>query len=199
VRQQPDFAKTVRSLLRDQLLNAAAELTCADGWANVTMGKVAASVGVSRQTVYKELGSKPELAEALILEETDRFAAGIAEMLEVHPADPVEGIAAAIEYTLATAMDKPLLKAVLSGPYGDAGDLLPLLTTRSDAVLARSVEVITPMLAEGYPAAGLTEAEWAMCVETFVRLILSHLVQPTMPVARAVGQMRWVVARMLRG
>jgi AcrR family transcriptional regulator len=199
VRQQPDFAKTVRSLLRDELLSAAAELTCADGWAGVTMGKVAARVGVSRQTVYKEIGSKSALAEALILDETDKFADGVAQMLAVHPGDPVGAVAAAIGHTLESALDKPLLKAVLAGPYGEAGELLPLLTTRSDAVLARSVEAITPVLAEGYPEAGLTEAEWAMCVETFVRLMLSHLVQPTMPVARAVAQMRWVLARVLRG
>jgi AcrR family transcriptional regulator len=198
VRQQPDFAKTVRSLLRDELLSAAAELTCADGWAGVTMGKVAARVGVSRQTVYKEIGSKPELAEALILEETDRFAAGVAQMLAVHPGDPVGAIGAAIERTLESALDKPVLKAVLAGPHGDTGDLLPLLTTRPDAVLARSVETLTPLLAEGCPDAGLSDAEWAMCVETFVRLMLSHLVQPTMPVARAVAQMRWVLARVLR-
>jgi AcrR family transcriptional regulator len=199
VRQQSNFANTVRSLLREQLLMAAAELTCADGWANVTMGKVAARVGVSRQTVYKELGSKPELAEALILEETDRFAAGVAEMLTIHPSDPVEGIVAAIEHTLGSAIDNPLLEAVLTGPYGGASDLLPLLTTRSDVVLARSVEVITPMLIQRYPWIELTEAQWAMCVETFVRLMLSHLVQPTVPAGRAVGQMRWVIARMLRG
>jgi AcrR family transcriptional regulator len=198
VRQQPDFAKTVRSLLREELLTAAAELTCADGWANVTMGKVAARVGVSRQTVYKEIGSKPELAEALILAQTDLFAAGVAGMLAVHPEDAVDAVVAAVEHTLTAAQDEPLLKAVLAGAYGETGELLPLLTTKSDAVLARSVEAITPLLADGYPEVKLGEPEWAICVETFVRLMLSHLVQPTMPVARAVSQMRWVIGRMLR-
>jgi AcrR family transcriptional regulator len=198
VRQQPDFARTVRSLLREELLTAAAELTCAEGWASVTMGKVAARVGVSRQTVYKEIGSKPELAEALILAQADVFAAGVAAMLGVHPEDAVDALVAAIERTLTTAQDEPLLKAVLAGAYGEAGELLPLLTTKSDAVLARAVETLTPLLADGYPEVKLGEAEWAVCVETSVRLMLSHLVQPTMPVARAVAQMRWVIGRMLR-
>jgi AcrR family transcriptional regulator len=195
----PSFTSTVRSLLRERLLAAAAELTCADGWAAVTMGKVAAKVGVSRQTVYKELGAKPQLAEALMLRETDEFVAGVANVLAEHSEDAVEGITAALRYTLEAAADNPLFKTVLSGPYGGHGDLLPLLTNESGPVLARAVDAVTPMLVRGYPDVPLTAREWSIATEAFVRLLLSHLVQPTTAVDRAVEQMRWVVARTLRG
>ncbi|WP_026359961.1 TetR/AcrR family transcriptional regulator [Amycolatopsis nigrescens] len=194
----PNFARTVRSLLREQLLDAAAELTCAQGWAAVTMGKVAVRVGVSRQTVYKELGGKPAMAEALMLRETDRFAAGVAEVIAEH-AEPVAGVTAAARFTLESAMDNPLLKTVLAGPFGETDSLLPLLTTDSGAVLARSVETVTPMFMARYRDAPLSGPEWEVAVETVVRLLLSHLVQPSGPVHQVVDQLHWVIERVLRG
>ena len=46
-------------------------MTASVGWASVTMGRLADAVGVSRQTVYNEIGTKPGLAEAMILRELD--------------------------------------------------------------------------------------------------------------------------------
>ena len=179
---------------RERLLAAAAELTCADGWAAVTMGKLAAQVGVSRQTVYNELGSKPELAEALMLRETDLFARGVAEVLAAHPQHPVDGITAAFRHTLEAARTNPLLKTVLGAPHDD---FLPLLTTQPEAVLTRAVSVVAPMLEQSYPDVGLGAGEWTVAVEALVRLLLSHLLQPTGSVEHAAGQMRWVVSRIL--
>ena len=52
------------SLLRERILDATAGITIGGGWAAVSMGKVASAVGVSRQTVHTEIGTKAELAEA---------------------------------------------------------------------------------------------------------------------------------------
>lgn len=182
---------------RERLLATAAELTCADGWATVTMGKLAACVGVSRQTVYNELGSKADLAEALLLRETDRFVQCVAEVFEENPGRPVDGVTAAFRYTLEAARDNPLLKTVLGGPFGGRDNLLPLVTTQPEAVLARAVSAVAPMLAKSYPEVRLGDSEWAVAVEAFCRLLLSHLVQPTGSIEHATGQMRWVVGRML--
>ncbi len=179
---------------RDRLLVAAAELTCADGWAGVTMGKLAAHVGVSRQTVYNELGSKADLAEALLLRETDAFVQCVGEVFAEHPGRPVEGVTAAFRNTLEAARDNPLLKTVLGGPFGGQ---LPLVATQPEAVLTRAVTAVAPMLARSYPQARLSDSEWTVAVEAFCRLLLSHLVQPTGSVEHATGQMRWVVGRLL--
>ena len=48
---------------------AAARFTAEHGWGALTMGKLADLVGVSRQTVYNELGGKPQLAEAMVMRE----------------------------------------------------------------------------------------------------------------------------------
>jgi AcrR family transcriptional regulator len=182
---------------RDRLLDAAAAIIAGDGWAAVTMGKLAAQVGVSRQTVYNELGSKAELAEALLLRETERFAERVTEVVAAHPGRPADGVTAAFRRTLEAARTDPLLLIALGGPQGGRDDFLPLLTTRPERVLERSVDAVATLFARCYPEAGLTLSEWTVAVEAFVRLLLSHLVQPSGSVAHASGQMRWVIGRML--
>ncbi|KDN22854.1 TetR/AcrR family transcriptional regulator [Amycolatopsis rifamycinica] len=182
---------------RDRLLDAAADLIAVDGWAAVTMGKLAAHVGVSRQTVYNELGSKAELAEALVLRETERFAERVTEVVAAHPGRPVDGITAAFRQTLEAARANPLILIALGCPTGGRDDFLPLLTTRPEGVLERSVDAVAALLARCYPEVGLTLSEWRVAVEAFVRLLLSHLVQPSGSAAHASGQMRWVIGRML--
>jgi AcrR family transcriptional regulator len=182
---------------RDRLLDAAADLITGDGWAAVTMGKLAAHVGVSRQTVYNELGSKAELAEALVLRETERFAERVTEVAAAHPGHPVDGVTAAFRQTLEAAKANPLLLIALGCPKGGRDDFLPLLTTRPEGVLERSVGTVAALFARCYPEAGLTLSEWTVAVEAVVRLLLSHLVQPSGSVAHASGQMRWVIGRML--
>ena len=46
----------------ERILAAAAEMTAELGWSGVTMAAVAERVGVSRQTVYNEWGTRDRLA-----------------------------------------------------------------------------------------------------------------------------------------
>ncbi|HRI97380.1 MAG TPA: TetR/AcrR family transcriptional regulator, partial [Nocardioides sp.] len=81
--------------MRERVLEAAVTLTTDDGWAHVTMARLAEVVGVSRQTVYNEVGSKPALAEAMILRELDRFLGLVTVAFDAHPTELVEAIRAA--------------------------------------------------------------------------------------------------------
>ena len=47
--------------LRDRLCDAAVGVITSEGWARVTMARLADEVGVSRQTVYNEIGTKADL------------------------------------------------------------------------------------------------------------------------------------------
>ncbi|MEO6702983.1 MAG: TetR/AcrR family transcriptional regulator, partial [Jatrophihabitantaceae bacterium] len=109
------YAEKVRILLRDSLLDAAAEALTERSWSAVRMADIAAAVGVSRQTVYNEFGGKDELARALLLRESARFLAEVEGALDDHPQDPVGGLAAAIEVFLRLAESEPLLRAILGG------------------------------------------------------------------------------------
>jgi AcrR family transcriptional regulator len=195
---EANFQAEVRALLRERLLDAASDITCAEGWDSVTMSRVAERVGISRQSVYKQLGSKQELAEAVVAREADRFLAGVVEQLQAHGSDAPAGIAAAVEYTLRTGADNRLVKAIVAGPEGSTEGLLPLLTTRPEPVLQRAVEAVLAEARELYADVGLDARELATLVDAIVRLTLSHLTQPLGPIEEAVHQARWITQRAVR-
>lgn len=192
------FYAQMRSVLRERLLDAAAELTCADGWNAVTMGAVADRVGISRQSVYKEIGSKAALGEAVISRETDRVLTGVIGRLRAHGEDAVAGIPAAVDYVLAAGADNPLIKAILVGAHGGDADLLPLLAARPEPVLARAIAAVGAEARELYRGLPVAPQTLDRLSEIVVRLTLSHLMQPTGPVEEAVAQARTIVEDALR-
>ena len=117
---------------RDALLATARDVVVAGDWERMPLAELASRAGVSRQTLYKEFGSKDGLAQALSAHETEIFLRELATVIESHPDDPVAGTRAAVEHTLRTGADDPLLKSILSSARGPS-ELLPLLTTRPSA------------------------------------------------------------------
>lgn len=184
-------------MLRERLLDVAVDLICAEGWAAVTMGRIATRVGISRQQVYKELGTRATLGEAVVARETDRVLHGVLQEMRDHDADALTGISAAAEFVLRTAADNPLVKTILLGAHGGDTDLLPLLATRPEPVLERATRTVLTEARTRYPHLGLNDAALEGLAEVVVRLTLSHLFQPTGPVENAVAQIRAVLQAML--
>jgi AcrR family transcriptional regulator len=82
------------------------------------MVDVAAEAGVSRQTLYNEFGSKEGLARALVRREADAYLAGVERALVSH-AEPRERLVAAAEWTAAAARANALVRAMLTGCWGE--------------------------------------------------------------------------------
>ena len=102
---------TTRPLtMRERVIDAAVNLTTEVGWAQVTMARLADVVGVSRQTVYNEIGTKPRLAEAMILRELERFLGLVTAAFDAHPTDLVGAIRDASRAVLEASQDNPLLQ-----------------------------------------------------------------------------------------
>src|SRR4051812_49497585 len=83
---------TTSSAWRERLLVEASQLTRSGGWQAITMAKLADRVGVSRQTVYNEIGSKQQLAEAMIMRELEIFLRGVDAAFAANPDDLVAAI-----------------------------------------------------------------------------------------------------------
>jgi AcrR family transcriptional regulator len=180
----------------ERVVTAAAELTLEVGWAGVTMGKLAERAGVSRQTVYNEVGSKPQLAEEMVLAELAKFLAVVDEAFDSQPTDLVEAIRAASRGVLELAGRNALLQAVVSASYGAETELLPLLTTRNDALVLTATEAVQRRVAD-YPVeidARYLEA----AIDMVVRLVLSHVVHPSRTPADTADDIAWISARTLR-
>jgi AcrR family transcriptional regulator len=182
--------------LRERLVAAAVVLTTEQGWAQVTMARLAEAVGVSRQTVYNEIGTKPRLAEAMILAELDRFLGVVTVAFDSHPTDLVAAIEAACRSVLEASQDNPLLHAVVSATHGADTELLPLLTTHSESLLATAKAVVVDRV-EPYDVE-LDAPQLGAAIDMVVRVVLSHVMQPTASPERTAADLAWIADRVLR-
>ncbi|MDT7638460.1 MAG: hypothetical protein QOC83_2748 [Pseudonocardiales bacterium] len=188
--------------VRERLLDATAAVTVEEGWASVTMAKVAGLAGVSRQTVYNEYGAKSALGQAMVLRELERFLAVVGHELDIHD-DLVEAIRSAAEQTLLLARSNPLLNRMLAsahnvsagGPGAD-NELLPFLTTDAQPLIAAAKDVISQRLAR-FPDPGISPARLDAAVDAIVRLVLSHVMQPVGEPARTADDLAWIAGRVL--
>lgn len=103
---------------REALLNAAMAALGGLPWSAVRMVDVASAAGVSRQTLYNEFGSKEGLARALVRREADAYLHGVERALRAG-ADTADRLVSVVEWTVGEAAARPLLRALLTGCWGD--------------------------------------------------------------------------------
>jgi AcrR family transcriptional regulator len=162
-----------RELLRETLLDAALEELRRRPWSEVTMGDVARTAGVSRQTLYKEFGSRDEFASALTLREADRFLAAVEEAVRAHLDDPSAALAAAFELFLTAAAENALVLAVFRG---GADEFLELVTIRGQPLVEHAVERLASVMTSSWSGADARDCE--LLSESLVRLGISYLTLP---------------------
>ncbi|MFF9911765.1 TetR/AcrR family transcriptional regulator [Streptomyces sp. NPDC013457] len=103
---------------REALLDAALASLAVLPWSAVRMVDVASAAGVSRQTLYNEFGSKEGLARALVRREADAYLQGVERVLAA-PAPPRRNLLAVAEWTVSQAYTRPVLRALLTGCWGE--------------------------------------------------------------------------------
>ncbi|MFB7995132.1 TetR/AcrR family transcriptional regulator [Streptomyces sp. NPDC056002] len=173
---------------RESLLDAAGTALAGRPWSLVRMIDVAAVAGVSRQTLYNEFGTKDGLARALVRREADAYLAGVDRALEE------AGIEAVAEWTVKAAGSSALVRAVLTGCWGErlpapvsggvpSSSVVPA-QRRADGPLPGPgdlVHLVRERAAASLRSAGRPRAEadqWARDCELAVRLALSCLLVP---------------------
>ena len=182
--------------MRERVIEAAVATTTESGWSAVTMAAIAERVGVSRQTVYNEVGTKQRLAEAMILHELDRFLGVVTVAFDEHPTDLVASIRAASAGVLELALDNKLLHAVVSATHGADTELLPLLTTHAESLLAAAKIVVAERLTP-YDV-DLDARHLDAAIDMVVRVVLSHVMQPTGSPAETADGIAWLAGQALR-
>jgi len=187
-------AKSTSDLLttRQRLISGAAELTAREGWANVTMAGLATYVGVSRQTVYNEFGSRAEVAEAMVMSELLEFLGEVDAGFDAQPIDLIAALTEASSRVLKFASLNPLLRAIVTATHTGETELLPLLTTRADAVIDAARQALMTRVVE-YPLRPDAPIE-AVC-DAIVRIVLSHVMQPAGPSVEVA--VTWLAAPLL--
>ncbi|NGN92374.1 TetR/AcrR family transcriptional regulator [Nocardioides sp. KC13] len=188
------MAAGVPETTRQRILDAAVEMTTETGWASVTMSRIAERCGISRQTVYNDIGAKPALAKSLILRELEQFLAVVSAAFDQED-DFLLAIRQATYAVLDRAQDNKLLHAVVSATHGADTELLPYLTSHSEGLLGYATAIIHEHI-DRFDH-GLNDHQADVAIETIVRVVLSHVMQPTKSPDETADDISWLVSRVL--
>ncbi|WP_243710968.1 TetR family transcriptional regulator [Actinomadura sp. KC216] len=191
-RRHDDIMGTAGRPVRASLLDAATDLLIERGYRSVRMQDVATAAGVSRQTVYNEFGDKWGLVQAVVMRHNEHYLDGIDAVLSDHD-DLYSAVVAAVTYTLETAADDRLMKAVLTGEGGD--EMLPLITTRAEPLLFAASDRIAEHALRQWPH--LDRGAVTEITAAAVRLTTSHLMLPSGPPERTAHFIARIVTRYL--
>jgi AcrR family transcriptional regulator len=168
------YRVATRRLLRDTLFDAVRVLLGERPWAQITMAEVARAAGVSRQTLYKEFGSRDEFAQAFVIREGARFLDAVEQAILAHRDDPSAAVTAGFEVFLTLASQDPLVRLLLEDD--GTGGMLPLITTQSRPVLEWASERLCGAMRAGWPQVRDEDAE--LLADSFVRLAISYVTMP---------------------
>jgi AcrR family transcriptional regulator len=171
------YPQAARQLLRETLFGAARELLEQRPWVEITMSAIAGAAGVSRQTLYKEFGSRAEFGQAFVIHEGERFLDAVEAAVHQHLDDPRAAVGAALELFLLTAGQDPLIRILLSDD--GTGGMLPFVTTQGMPVLQWATARLRAVIQEGWPEA--SEPDALLLAESLVRLAISYITAPGGP------------------
>ena len=183
------YREAARDLLRDTLLDAARDELARRNWGDVTMADIARTAGLSRQTLYKEFGSRDEFARAFVMRESDRFLVAVEAALRQRIDDPRAALAAAFEVFLTAAGENPLVRSIVFD--GAENGLLALVTTEGGALVGRAAERLALAMVDAWPTLDRSAAD--LLADSLVRLSISYATLP----AGAPGPTATAVATLL--
>ena len=169
------YQEAARELLRQTLFGAARDRLERSTWSEITMSDIAAGAGVSRQTLYKEFGSRNEFGLAFVINEGERFLDEVEKTVLEHVDDPRAAVGAALELFLRTAGEDPLIRILLSDD--GTGGMLPFVTTQGMPVVQWATARLARVIAEGWPQAA--EGDINLLSESLVRLAISYITAPS--------------------
>jgi AcrR family transcriptional regulator len=175
--ERTPYAEAAHELLRNTLLDAARDELERRGWAQITMSDIATAAGVSRQTLYKEFGSRDEFAQAFVMREVDRFLEAVEVAVREHLDDPATALSAGFNVFLTAAAEDPLVRTLLTGD--EAYSLLALVTTQGEPVVAGATKRLSAIILSGWPTVNPADAR--LLAECLVRLAISYAALPAGP------------------
>lgn len=167
--------RDARTALRAQtVLDAVKELITETDWANLSVSDVAKRCGLSRQTIYKEFGSRTGLMNAYIL----RLASTVITEAAAHESsangsDVFETFKGGFERYFTTVVADPLVRNVLG--ESNSRELVVRITTHGEQFIEIAAHNLARIYRERWPEIGNLADTLATGV---VRVSLSYLATP---------------------
>jgi len=168
------YSEASRLLLRESILGAVRDLLLERDWSAVTMTDVAAAVGVSRQTLYNEFGSRQGLAEGYALRLVDQFVDAVATAVYAHVGDARAALVDGFTVFFQASGADPLVGSLRRGDAKP--DLLRIVTTDSAPLVERASERLAETFRRSWVQA--SEADAMILSRGVVRVALSYISMP---------------------
>lgn len=144
------------------------------GWARTTMGDIAKEAGVERTTVYRRVGSMPEVFRLLVAHELHKLVRSVPDVVPDGvdgPGAVVEVLAAAIEH----CQEHPTLTKVIEH---EPELVSSFLVDGVPAIIERISELLDPTVAAAMDAGVLARRDATVVTQWVARVGLSLLVAP---------------------
>lgn len=140
--------------LRRRILDTARHLLVSDGYAALSMRKIAGAIGYSATSIYLHFAGKDALVHALIDEGMARLHERLAAVVEAHPDDPVACLRALCRAYIAFGVDNPEYYDIMFMLRPERMERYPAEKFRR---ARRNLDLIADVLAAG-DEAGVLEA-----------------------------------------
>jgi AcrR family transcriptional regulator len=157
----------------DSVLDAAARRLASHGIAGTTVDDVAAEAGVSRATVYRYVGGKNDMVQAVIGREAEEVLTKLVTVIDSSTTtDRV--IAYAVSTALEAIAESPVLARLTSI---DLRETLPFITIDSPSLVDAVVSTLSSAIRSA-PELAIEERAVELAVEESTRFVLLHLTTP---------------------
>lgn len=157
----------------DRYLDAALDCIVRFGISHTSVPDIARAAGVSRATIYRQIGTMETTVRLLLAREVDRLLALLAEPIDVRsgPEAVVEAIARITEYTAAHGAWQKVLR--------DEPEVLgPHLVASLGEVITRVGDVVVPWLEAAADLGMIERLDTVVLADWLVRITVSIVVTP---------------------
>jgi AcrR family transcriptional regulator len=195
-RTAPRMSATER---REQLLDATKSIVAEQGFHAVSIEAVARRAGITRPVVYGHFKDLAGLLEALVIRESERALAQLAEVLprDLGGGDPREALLSGLRgYLEAVQADPATWRLVLMPPEGAPAILREEIERGRDAIVAELAEAVGPGFVPGResPDPELTARALSALADEAARGLLTD--PQRYPVERILAHTRWLLSQL---
>lgn len=168
------YRSAVTNLMRTTILDALHDLLLERTWSTVNMTDVARAAGISRQTLYKEFGTRKGLAQGYALRLTDTFVSAVDDAVYTNEGDSMRTLYVAFTEFFTRSASDPLVMSMLTDD--PPPDLLRLVTTESGILIEHAAFRLAETFQRSWLHASPHNAD--ILGRAVVRLALSYVSMP---------------------
>lgn len=168
------YKSAATNLMRTTILDGLHDLLLERTWSTVNMTDVAKAAGISRQTLYKEFGTRKGLAQGYALRLTDSFVSAVDDAVYANENDSLRTLYVAFSEFFSRSAADPLVLSMLTDD--PPPDLLRLVTTESGLLIEHAALRLAQTFERSWLRASAHNAD--VLGRTVVRLALSYVSMP---------------------